>query len=131
MRFARRDYSRHTDAELARAFRALAHPLRISALRAFAVAEKPLGSVEVAWMEPGDVPATTIRHHLERLAEAGVLRPLGPRSDGGVGRPPQRYVLTELGDALLPLLRHAAVAAAPKPAASATIATTRSAARNA
>ena len=122
-RFARRDYSRHTDADLALAFRALAHPLRISALRAFAIAERPLGSVDVAWMETEDIPATTIRHHLERLAEAGILRPLGPRPEGGVGRPAQRYVLTDLGLAMLPLLRHAAAAASPRRAAAGAAAT--------
>ena len=50
----RRNYSSHTDAELARAFRVLAHPLRISALRAFAISDEPLAAGDVAYMERED-----------------------------------------------------------------------------
>jgi predicted ArsR family transcriptional regulator len=107
----RRDYSSHTDAELAKAFRVLAHPLRISALRAFAVSDHPLAAGDVAFMERDLIPTTTMRHHLQLLAEAGLLRPLGPRSEGGPGRPAQRFVLTELGQDVLPLLHRAAAAA--------------------
>jgi predicted ArsR family transcriptional regulator len=114
VRLTRRDYSSHTDAELARAFRVLAHPLRISALRAFAVADDPLAAADVAFMERDAIPATTMRHHLQLLADAGLLRPLGRRSFGSRGRPAQRYVLSELGEDVLPLLRSAAVAAAPR-----------------
>jgi alkylation response protein AidB-like acyl-CoA dehydrogenase len=110
----RRDYSSHTDAELARAFRVLAHPLRISALRAFAVTDDPLAAGEVAWMEREEIPVATIRHHLQVLADAGLLRPIGPRSFGSPGRPAQRYVLTELGEDVLPLLRTAAATATPR-----------------
>jgi predicted ArsR family transcriptional regulator len=104
----RRDYSSHTDADLARAFRVLAHPLRISALRAFAVADDPLAAADVAFMEREAIPATTMRHHLHMLAEAGLLRTVGPRSLGSRGRPAQRYVLSELGQEVLPVLRSAA-----------------------
>ncbi|MEA2357790.1 MAG: Helix-turn-helix domain [Solirubrobacteraceae bacterium] len=114
MRLTRRDYSSHTDADLARAFRVLAHPLRISALRAFAVADDPLAAADVAFMERDAIPATTMRHHLQLLANAGLLRPIGRRSFGSQGRPAQRYVLSELGEDVLPLLRSAAVAAAPR-----------------
>jgi predicted ArsR family transcriptional regulator len=107
----RRNYSSHTDAELARAFRVLAHPLRISALRAFAIRDEPLAAGEVAFMEQEDIPATTMRHHLQLLAEAGLLRPVGPRSHGAPGRPALRYVLTELGTEVLPLLHTAAATA--------------------
>jgi predicted ArsR family transcriptional regulator len=98
----RRNYSSHTDAELARAFRVLAHPLRISALRAFAVRD-----------EHEEIPATTMRHHLQLLVEAGLLRTVGPRSHGAPGRPALRYVLTELGTEVLPLLHTAAAASTP------------------
>ena len=105
MRFQqRRNYSSHTDAELARAFRVLAHPLRISALRAFAVSDEPLAAGDVAFMEHDEIPATTVRHHLQLLAEAGLLRTVGPRSRGVPGRPAHRYVLTELGTDVLELL---------------------------
>jgi predicted ArsR family transcriptional regulator len=107
----RRDYSSHTDAELARAFRVLAHPLRISALRAFAVSDDPLAAADVAYMEREDIPAATMRHHLQLLAEAGLLRPVGPRSLGSPGRPALRYVLTDLGTEVLPLLHSAAATA--------------------
>jgi alkylation response protein AidB-like acyl-CoA dehydrogenase len=110
----RRDYSSHTDAELARAFRVLAHPLRISALRAFAVRDEPLAAGDVAFMEREDIPAATMRHHLQLLAEAGLLRPVGPRSHGSPGRPALRYVLTELGTDVLPLLHTAAATARPR-----------------
>jgi predicted ArsR family transcriptional regulator len=110
----RRDYSSHTDAELARAFRVLAHPLRISALRAFAVSDQPLAAGDVAFMEQEEIPTTTVRHHLQLLASAGLLRPIGLRSHGLPGRPAQRYVLTDLGRDVLPLLRSAAVAARPR-----------------
>ena len=81
----RRNYSSHTDAELARAFRVLAHPLRISALRAFAVRDEPLAAGDVAYMEHDEIPATTVRHHLQLLVEAGLLRTVGPRSHGAPG----------------------------------------------
>ena len=81
----RRNYSSHTDAELARAFRVLAHPLRISALRAFAVRDEPLAAGDVAYMEHEEIPATTMRHHLQLLVEAGLLRTVGPRSQGARG----------------------------------------------
>jgi DNA-binding transcriptional ArsR family regulator len=110
----RRDYSSHTDADLARAFRVLAHPLRISALRAFAITDHALAAGDIVHMERDDIPPTTMRHHLQLLAEAGLLRPVGLRSHGSPGRPAQRYVLTELGEDVLPLLRSAAVAAAPR-----------------
>jgi predicted ArsR family transcriptional regulator len=110
----RRNYSTHTDADLARAFRVLAHPLRISALRAFAISDEPLAAGDVAFMEQEDIPATTMRHHLQLLSEAGLLRPIGPRSHGAPGRPALRYVLTELGTAVLPLLHTAAATAQPR-----------------
>ena len=110
----RRNYSSHTDADLARAFRVLAHPLRISALRAFAISDEPLAAGDVAYMEQEEIPATTMRHHLQLLAEAGLLRPIGPRSHGAPGRPALRYVLTELGTEVLPLLHSAAAAARPR-----------------
>jgi predicted ArsR family transcriptional regulator len=110
----RRDYSSHTDAELARAFRVLAHPLRISALRAFAVRDEALAAGDVAFMEQEDIPATTMRHHLQLLAEAGLLRPVGPRSHGAPGRPALRYVLTDLGTDVLPLLHRVAATARPR-----------------
>jgi predicted ArsR family transcriptional regulator len=110
----RRNYSSHTDADLARAFRVLAHPLRISALRAFAISDEPLAAGDVAYMEQEEIPATTMRHHLQLLAEAGLLRPIGPRSHGAPGRPALRYTLTELGTAVLPLLRTAAATARPR-----------------
>jgi predicted ArsR family transcriptional regulator len=110
----RRNYSSHTDAELARAFRVLAHPLRISALRAFAISDEALAAGDVAYMEQEDIPATTMRHHLQLLAEAGLLRPIGPRSHGAPGRPALRYVLTELGTQVLPLLHTAAATARPR-----------------
>jgi hypothetical protein len=109
----RRNYSSHTDAELARAFRVLAHPLRISALRAFAVRDEPLAAGDVAFMEHDEIPATTVRHHLQLLVEAGLLRTVGPRSHGTPGRPALRYVLTDLGTEVLPLLHTAAAAATP------------------
>jgi len=109
----RRNYRSHTDAELARAFRVLAHPLRISALRAFAVRDEPLAAGDVAFMENDEIPATTMRHHLQLLVEAGLLRTVGPRSHGAPGRPALRYVLTELGTEVLPLLHTAAAAATP------------------
>ena len=109
----RRNYSSHTDAELAKAFRVLAHPLRISALRAFAVRDEPLAAGDVAFMENDEIPATTVRHHLQLLVEAGLLRTVGPRSHGAPGRPALRYVLTDLGTEVLPLLHTAAAAAAP------------------
>ena len=109
----RRNYSSHTDAELARAFRVLAHPLRISALRAFAVRDEPLAAGEVAFMEHDEIPATTMRHHLQLLVEAGLLRTVGPRSHGAPGRPATRYVLTDLGTEVLPLLHTAAAASTP------------------
>ena len=109
----RRNYSTHTDAELASAFRVLAHPLRISALRAFAVTDEPLAAADVALMERDDIPTTTVRHHLQLLAEAGLLRPVGPRSHGSPGRPAHRYVLTALGTDVLTLLHSAAAAAGP------------------
>jgi predicted ArsR family transcriptional regulator len=109
----RRNYSSHTDAELARAFRVLAHPLRISALRAFAVRDEPLAAGDVAFMEHEEIPATTMRHHLQLLVEAGLLRTVGPRSHGAPGRPALRYVLTDLGTEVLPLLHTAAAAATP------------------
>jgi len=110
----RRNYSSHTDAELARAFRVLAHPLRISALRAFAVSDEPLAAADVAFMEREDIPAATMRHHLQLLAEAGLLRPVGPRSHGTPGRPALRYLLTDLGTEVLPLLHSAAATARPR-----------------
>ena len=109
----RRNYSSHTDAELAKAFRVLAHPLRISALRAFAVRDEPLAAGDVAYMENDEIPAPTVRHHLQLLVEAGLLRTVGPRSHGGPGRPALRYVLTDLGIDVLPLLHTAAAASAP------------------
>jgi DNA-binding HxlR family transcriptional regulator len=109
----RRNYSSHTDAELARAFRVLAHPLRISALRAFAVSDQPLAAGDVAFMEQEEIPATTVRHHLQLLADAGLLRAVGPRSHGSPGRPALRYVLTDLGTEVLPLLHSAAATGAP------------------
>ena len=109
----RRNYSSHTDAELARAFRVLAHPLRISALRAFAVRDEPLAAGDVAYMESDEIPATTVRHHLQLLVEAGLLRTVGPRSHGAPGRPALRYVLTDLGTDVLPLLHTAAAASSP------------------
>ena len=109
----RRNYSSHTDAELARAFRVLAHPLRISALRAFAVSDDPLAAGDVAFMEREEIPATTVRHHLQLLADAGLLRTVGPHSRGAPGRPAHRYVLTELGIDVLELLHTAAAAAGP------------------
>ena len=109
----RRNYSSHTDAELARAFRVLAHPLRISALRAFAVRDEPLAAGDVAYMEHEEIPATTVRHHLQLLVEAGLLRTIGPRSHGTPGRPALRYVLTDLGTEVLPLLHTAAAASTP------------------
>jgi predicted ArsR family transcriptional regulator len=111
---SRRNYSSHTDAELARAFRVLAHPLRISALRAFAISDQPLAAGDVAFMEQEDIPATSMRHHLQLLAEAGLLRPIGPRSHGAPGRPALRYVLTKLGTDVLPLLHTAAATARPR-----------------
>jgi DNA-binding transcriptional ArsR family regulator len=111
----RRDYSSHTDADLARAFRVLAHPLRISALRAFAVADDPLAAADVAFMERETIPATTMRHHLHLLADAGLLREVGRRSFGSRGRPAQRYVLSDLGEEILPLLRSAAAAVPRRP----------------
>jgi len=110
----RRNYRSHTDAELARAFRVLAHPLRISALRAFAVRDEPLAAGDVAFMENDEIPATTVRHHLQLLVEAGLLRTVGPRSHGAPGRPALRYVLTDLGTEVLPLL-HSAAATATSP----------------
>jgi predicted ArsR family transcriptional regulator len=109
----RRNYSSHTDAELASAFRVLAHPLRISALRAFAVSDEPLAAGDVALMERDEIPVTTVRHHLQLLAGAGLLRTVGPRSLGSPGRPAHRYVLTDLGTDVLTLLRSAAAAAGP------------------
>jgi predicted ArsR family transcriptional regulator len=55
-----------------------------------------------------------MRHHLHLLAEAGLLRPVGPRSHGSPGRPALRYVLTELGTDVLPLLHTAAATARPR-----------------
>jgi predicted ArsR family transcriptional regulator len=110
----RRNYSSHTDAELARAFRVLAHPLRISALRAFAVSDEPLAAGDVAFMEREEIPATTVRHHLQLLADAGLLRTVGPHSRGAPGRPAHRYVLTDLGEDVLELLHSAAAAAGPR-----------------
>jgi predicted ArsR family transcriptional regulator len=110
----RRNYSSHTDAELARAFRVLAHPLRISALRAFAVRDEPLAAGDVVYMEHEEIPATTMRHHLQLLVEAGLLRTVGPRSHGAPGRPALRYVLTDLGTEVLPLLHTAAAASTPQ-----------------
>ena len=110
----RRNYSSHTDAELARAFRVLAHPLRISALRAFAVRDEPLAAGDVAYMEHEEIPPTTVRHHLHLLVEAGLLRTVGPRSHGAPGRPALRYVLTDLGTEVLPLLHTAAAASTPQ-----------------
>jgi DNA-binding transcriptional ArsR family regulator len=110
----RRNYSSHTDAELAKAFRVLAHPLRISALRAFAVTDEPLAAGDVAFMEREEIPATTIRHHLQLLADARLLRTVGPRSGGTPGRPAHRYVLTDLGTEVLELLHSAAATAGPR-----------------
>jgi predicted ArsR family transcriptional regulator len=64
-------------------------------------------------MEHEEIPATTMRHHLQLLVEAGLLRTVGPRSHGAPGRPALRYVLTDLGTEVLPLLHTAAAAAAP------------------
>jgi predicted ArsR family transcriptional regulator len=89
--------------------------LRISALRAFAVADDPLAAADVAFMERETIPATTMRHHLHLLADAGLLREVGRRSFGSRGRPAQRYVLSDLGEEILPLLRSAAAAVPRRP----------------
>jgi predicted ArsR family transcriptional regulator len=65
-------------------------------------------------MEHDEIPATTVRHHLQLLAEAGLLRTVGPRSRGVPGRPAHRYVLTELGTDVLELLHTAAATAGPR-----------------
>src|SRR5437762_1594702 len=109
-----RNYNSHTNTELTKTFQILTHPLHINTLHAFTIRNKPLAADDVAFIEHDEIPATTVRHHLQLLVKTGLLQTIGPRSHGAPERPALHYVLTDLETEVLPLLHSAAAASTPQ-----------------